>query len=146
MEKTIIHTLKVEQNGEKTQFQIKLPRDTKRITSVLATASPSLRAYSSKPPKFASEVGWLWLRQSNANDVFYSDIIKRQVPRHAKSLPGIEPINDFSHGAFQVEGTRIGIERISVPVNSQIIEGYFIDRITTQRPSYLLRIYLTLEL
>lgn len=148
MKKQIVHIVNINRNGEKTQFQIKLPSDTKKITALKITAIPQVRKYLRKVEQqlpSESEVGWLWLRIPEQRDVFYADSVKRVLPLHNLTISNHSPLDDFDKGTFWTQGTKEEFFSINVAVKNNIIEGYYIDRITTGNENYKLRIYLTLE-
>lgn len=148
MKKQIVHIVNIKRNGEKTQFQIKLPLDTKKITALKITAIPQVRKYLRKVEEqlpIESEVGWLWLRIPEQRDVFYADSVKRVLPLHNLTISNHSPLDDFAKGTFWTQGTKEEFFSINVAVKTNIIEGYYIDRITTGNENYKLRIYLTLE-
>ncbi|MBL4625898.1 MAG: hypothetical protein JKY42_12280 [Flavobacteriales bacterium] len=149
MKKQIVHIVDVTRNGEKIQFQIKLPSDTKRITALKFTAIPQVRKYVRKHEEtlpIENEVGWLWLRIPEQRDVFFAESVKRALPLHNLTITNHYPLDDFGKGTYWTQGKKEEFFTINVAIKTNIVEGYYIDRITTGNDDYKLRIYLTLEI
>gem|GEM_PF-2215875 len=148
MKKQIVHIVDVTRNGEKIQFQIKLPLDTKRITALKITAIPQVKKFLRKREEtlpIENEVGWLWLRIPEKRDVFYAESIKQVLPLHNLTITNHKPLDDFGNGTYWTQGEKEEFFTINVDVKTNIVEGFYIDRITTGNENYKLRIYLTLE-
>ena len=143
MIKQWVHIEEIERNGIKQQFQIKLPYNAKRIVAIKITANPFDRTWENK---FESEVGWLWLRLPERRDVFYSHKINTYKDNYDLSLPRINEVNPFDDGLFTQHGKKEVFQTVDACLNTNIIEGYYIDRIYSQKSKYQLRIYLKLEL
>ena len=149
MKKQIVHIVDVTRNGEKIQFQIKLPLDTKRITALKITAIPQVRKYLKKREEtlpIENEVGWLWLRIPEKRDVFFAESVKRVLPIHNLTIINHKPLDDFGNGTYWTQGKKEEFFTINVDVKTNIVEGFYIDRIITGNENYKLRIYLTLEI
>lgn len=149
MKKQIVHIVDVERNGQKIQFQIKLPLNAEKITALKITAIPQVRKDDRKQIEslpIENEVGWLWLRIPEKRDVFYSESVKRILPIYNLTITNHKPLDDFDHGTFWTQGKIEEFFSINVPIKTNIVEGFYIDRITTGNQKYRLRIYLTLEI
>ncbi|MCT4583238.1 MAG: hypothetical protein N4A35_17665 [Flavobacteriales bacterium] len=143
MIKQIVHIEEIERNGFKQQFQIKLPSNAKKILAIKITANPFDRTWEGK---FESEIGWLWLRLPEKRDVFYAHKISTYKDNYNLGLPSINELNSFSNSQFQLHGKKEQFQSVTAQLNTNIIEGYYIDRIYSQKRKYQLRIYLKLEL
>jgi hypothetical protein len=143
MIKQYIHTEVIKKNGEKRQFQIKLPSNAKSIVAIRITANPFDATH---PNLFESEVGWIWLRLSGRNDVFYADKLSTYKNNHNLSLPRLKEMNPFHEKGFSHHGKKEEFEAVFVPLDTPLIEGYYIDRIYSNKKKYTLRIYLKLEI
>ncbi len=143
MIKQYIHIEEIEENGVKRQFQIKLPHNAKRITAIKITANPFDLTH---PKPFESEVGWIWLRLAERRDVFYADKLSTYKNNHNLSLPRLNEINPFKEIGFSHHGKLEQFEKVTADLNTNILEGYYIDRIYSKIKAYKLRIYLKLEI
>jgi hypothetical protein len=143
MIKQLVHIEEIERNGIKQQFQIKLPYNAKRIIAIKITANPFDRTWESK---FESEVGWLWLRLPEERDVFYAHKLSTYKDNYNLTLPSINEVNPFGESQFTQHGKKEAFKSINAELNTNILEGYYIDRIYSQKSKYQLRIYLKLEL
>lgn len=132
-------------NGEKRQFQVRLPQNTKKIVGIKITATPQIRQYKNRLPNRPQEVGWLWLRIPGKTHVFFAATVVRPLPLHNQTIHHHRPADDFEHGTYWTQGTKEEFFQLSVPLTTNIIEGYYIDQLTTGEEKYSLRIYLTLE-
>lgn len=137
-----VHIEKVEENGVKKQFQIKLPHNVKRILAIKVTANPYDRTWESE---FESEIGWLWLRLPEARDVFFAHKLETYKDNYNLTLPLIKEVNPFKENTFSLHGKQEAFFNIHAELNTPILEGYYIDRIYSQKRKYQVRIYLTLE-
>ncbi|MBL4862835.1 MAG: hypothetical protein JKY09_07460 [Crocinitomicaceae bacterium] len=149
MKKQIVHIVNVVRNAEKIQFQIKLPLDTKRITGLKITGMPQVRNYERKernPMPIANEIGWLWLRIPEQRDVFYAESVKRVLPLHNLTITNHRPLDDFGNGTYWTQGKKEEFFTVNVDVTTNLVEGFYMDRITTDQEKYTLKIYLTLEI
>lgn len=153
MKKQIVHIVDVNRSGEKLQIQIKLPLNTKRITQLKITASPEaigkfeVLERKGKPIRSVrQEVGWLWLRIPEQRDVFFAEIVQRPLPFHNQTIPNHRPVDDFGNGSFWTQGKKEEFYSVCVDVTTNIVEGFYVDRMTTKGSKYQLKIYLTLEI
>ena len=139
MKKQIVHIVDVARNGQKIQFQIKIPLDTKRITALKITAIPRVRKYDRKQIEILpieNEVGWLWLRIPEKRDVFYAESVKQVLPLYNLTITKHKPLDDFDNGTFWTQGKKQAFFSINVDVKTNIVEGFYIDRITTGNENY----------
>lgn len=167
MEIIWVHTVNVSKSGEKIQFQIQLPRTVKKIKGVKATTNPQIRLIKKIAPDYPKEAGWLWLRSSGIEDVFFAEDVKRPLPLHNQTIMNHAPVDDFDHGSFWTQGTMEEFLPLDLTLDSNIIKGFYINQIVQRKieiadrlnpvrrailqpigdhPEYQLRIYLKLEL
>lgn len=142
MIKQVVHIENIERNGEKRQFQIKLPINAKRIVAIKITANPFDRTWESL---FESEVGWLWLRLPEKRDVLYAHKLSTYKDNYDLTLPKIEEVNALDN-YFTHHGKKEMFKKLNATLTTNILEGYYIDRIQSRNSQYQLRIYLKLEL
>lgn len=160
MIKRIVHIEKISVQGEKRQFQIKLPMNAKRLLQIHATANTVDRMIEKPAMVFQPEVGWLWLRISEIRDVFFSEIIKLPIQTYNQTFESHRPVDDFGNGRFWTQGKKEEFYNISADIDTNLLEGYYVDRLITVRPpieiknpirvlraitGYELKIYLTIE-
>lgn len=143
MIKQVVHIEDIERNGIKKQFQIKLPYNAKKILAIKITANPFDRSRKSNSN---SEIGWLWLRLPEARDVFYAHRINTYKDGYNLTLPKVNEVNSIGGSQYSQHGTKEEFKSLTAELNTNIIEGYYVDRIYDQRSMYQLRIYLKLEL
>lgn len=146
MIKQIVHIIPVSQRGQKSQFQIKLPLNSKRILSLKVTTNPSQKLVENESTLFPIEVGWVWLRLSELRDVFYCDSLKLKQPNHHHTFLNHQPIDDFDKGSFWTQGKQEKWLDLTAELDTNLLEGYYIDRFRKRAEDhYTVRIYLTLE-
>ncbi|PHR45475.1 MAG: hypothetical protein COA32_13620 [Fluviicola sp.] len=166
MKRIWVHTVNVSKSGEKIQFQIRLPRTVKKITGVKATANPQIRLIKKIAPDYPKEAGWLWLRSTGIEDVFFADDVKRPLPLHNQTIINHAPLDDFDKGSFWTQGKMEEFLPLDLKLDSNIIQGFYINQIVQQKvgindhynpieramiqprgdqPVYQLKIYLKLE-
>ncbi|MBL4625139.1 MAG: hypothetical protein JKY42_08380 [Flavobacteriales bacterium] len=119
--------------------------NTKRITGLKISGMPQVRHYEKRLP-VEDEVGWLWLRIPEKRDVFYAETVKRVLPTHNQTITNHKPLDDFGNGTFWTQGKKEEFYSVNVDVTTNIVEGFYIDRIITGKEKYALRIYLILEI
>lgn len=142
MIKQFVHIEDIRRNGEKRQFQVKLPNNTKRILAIKITANPFDRTWESL---FESEVGWLWLRLPEKRDVLFAHQLKTYKDNYDLTLPKIKEVNPFEN-YFTHHGKKEKFKRLNSTLKTNVLEGYYIDRIESRNSKYQIKIYLTLEL
>lgn len=147
MIKRIVHIEQINIQGEKRQFQIKLPLNAKRILQIHATGNVAVQTIEKRIMIFPPDLGWLWLRISELRDVFYTEIIKLPIRNHNQTFEAHRPIDDFGNGTFWTQGKQEEFYDISADLDTNLLEGYYVDRIGTGLgKSYELKIYLTIEI
>ena len=127
MIKRLVHIEPIVFAGEKRQFQIKLPLNTRRLIALDTWASLPTIGGDGRPI-LPSEVGWLWLQISGERDVFYADDILFPKPRYGETSPKLRSFEDFSRGGLGVAGTRHKPLKIGAALDPGLIEGYYEDR------------------
>lgn len=152
--KTIhVHTILVWNDRQKHFIQIKLPRNTKKVTGIKVTALGTINTERRK-----KEVGWLWLRIPEYRDVFFAEIVEAPNTMHGCTTltaqgEGIDiqfPVRPyrFGEGLAWVDGTMEHSFSIDVDGSCTIIEGYYTNVLSESdlmNSAYDLKIYLTLE-
>lgn len=149
MIKRIVHIENISVQGEKKQFQIKLPLNTKRLLQIHTTANvANLMSEEEKASKlFQPEIGWLWLRISEIRDVFFIQRVKLPLQIYNQTFIGHKPVDDFGNGTFWTQGKQEEFYNITANLDTNLFEGYYVDRTVGKLPeSYKLRIYLTIQL
>ena len=141
----IVHIEPITILGQKIQFQIKLPRDVKRILSIHQTTTASVELSEDQTHLFAPEVGDLWLRVANKYDVFYTATLQTAIDHYHNISDPYLPIPDFGGGRFWTEAKKITFFDIPTELDINLIEGYYEDRQDGLGQSYQLRIYLTIQ-
>lgn len=171
MIKRIVHIVRVKRQGEKLQFQVKLPSNVNQILSIWATAKPaekrqvvgdvienvqpveklSIRpVFPIKPLArlidYNKEIGWLWMRLSECRDVFYTQIIRQSDKLFNQSIHLHKSPGDIGGGLFWINGKQHQEFNVTAEPDTQVLEGYYVDRFGTGLADfYELKIYLTLE-
>ena len=128
-----VHIIKVTRSNEKIQFQIKLPRNAKRIVAIKVTAKPLIRLVHKIAPNYPVEAGWLWFRIPEKRDVFYAETVRRPLPLHSQTFLNHRPIGDFDQGSFWTQGKKEEFLSVNAELNSNVLEGFYIDRIHTEQ-------------
>ena len=142
MIKQVVHIEAIQRNGEKRQFQVKLPNNAKRILAIYITANPFDRTWESR---FESEVGWIWLRLPEQRDVLFAHKLETYKDNYDLTIPKIKTVNNLGNH-FVHHGKKIAFKKLNATLNTPVLEGYYIDRIQSKNSKYQLRIYLTLEI
>ncbi len=138
MERIIIKRLEITSGNQQLLFQIRLPRDSKRIVGVCVTATVA------KIPR-NQEMGWLWLSTPYQGKAFYTQIVNPVSGEYSISiLPMIEPPN-LDDGSLWISGSKIEFNNVNCPVSETIVEGFYSDQ-RTVNGSYSVAIYLKVEL
>ncbi len=157
MKKTIIHQIEIGERNLKSLIQIKLPRNTKKVTGIKVTAN----AYDTNMIILTEEIGWLWLKVAEKRDVFFAEIVKTNLTQndwYSYDLPFVKdthgkiglktnttyPIS-FGQGRAWIDGTKDEFFSIEVLPENLIIEGYYTNTLTSLRGGYTVNIYLAIE-
>lgn len=142
MKKVLIHTILVEVGSAKLQFQIPLPRNIKRIGSILITGDGVPTGEGEH-----NEVGWLWLRIPQMRDVFYAEIVR--TPLQNYDITSYAPLRHIGFNPFLAwtDGTKEQPFAIEIAKEATVIEGFYSDQFkgSFQGP-YTVKIYLNIEL
>lgn len=157
MKKTIIHFFDVDYRNLRKLVQIKLPRNTKKVTGIKVTAN----ATENKIDSPSQEIGWLWLSMADKRDVFFAEIIKSDLPLYdiaSYALPyqkdyrgkigmvdrKIYPIT-FGNGKAWIDGAKDDFFSIEICPKSTIIEGYYTNTLPQTQNGYRVFIYINIE-
>jgi hypothetical protein len=141
MNKTIIHAIEVRMAEAKIQFQIKLPRDVKKVVAIgLATDATYIGG------GIVEDVGSVWLRVPGIQDCFFADTVR--VPLQSYGMTSYSPMRNLSFGSFSawVDGTKTHPLSIEIDREATMIEGYYSDELRRAfADTYTVKIYLTIE-
>jgi len=161
MIKRIVHIEQIKVQGEKRQFQIKLPMNAKRLLQIHTTANAVNPDIKKRTLVFSPDAGWLWLRISELRDVFFTEVVKVPIQNYNQTIESHQPVDDFRQGTFWTQGKQEEFYDITADLDTNLLEGYYVDRLLASEqavglekpfipPSglneYELRIYLTIEL
>lgn len=138
MERLIVKRFQITSANQQLLFQIRLPRDSKRIVGVLTTITAT-KAFRSR------DIGSLWLATPSMGEVFYTEILSAKQSDYGISiLPSIDQ-SGYDTGSLWVSGSKIEFSSMNRPVTETIVEGFYSDERTVDG-SYTLLIYLKIEL
>ena len=168
MERTLtkIHTLIIKRSGEKQLFQIKLPKNAKRISGIQVTIQPviliegvqvkvktdylfPLKQNSlvvTKNKYFSVKSGDLRLQLNRKEDIFHAeDITLCELLPNYEALIGIKQIG-FKNSFFSTIGTKLEKKTVELTSQDTIIGGSYIDTLFKELASpYQVKIYITYE-
>lgn len=138
MERLIVKQFLIVSLKQQLLFQIRLPRDSKRIIGVLATAS------ATKSARSQTEVGWLWLSTPKMGETLFCDTI--QVKPKDFGITGLPQIGQpgYDNGSLTVSGTKIEFNYLDRPITDTIVEGFYSNQ-QVMEGKYLLTVYLKIE-
>lgn len=155
-EKEHIHILTIKRGAEQQLFQIKLPKNAKKITGILITAQPSNNQQSANVPSSGSfnmpataavKVGDIKLQLNNRKDIFYAEeVCAFELLPNYEGLTGIQRA-DFDDGNFGTRGNKLIPLKVEIETKDTIIGGYYKD--TMPVPNlfpYQLKVYTTYEI
>ncbi len=160
MIKRIVHIEQIKVQGEKRQFQIKLPMNAKRLLQIHTTVTAVDRVIEKRTMAFPPDAGWLWLRISELRDVFFTEVVKVPIQNYNQTIEAHRPVDDFRYGTFWTQGKQEEFYDITADLDTNLLEGYYVDRLIAPRQvvgpekpvitlrginEYELRIYLTIE-
>ena len=118
-----------------------------RIVYLKGASNPDFNKEDREMSYFPKEVGWIWLRLSELRDVFFCDSIRLNKQSYNQTIMNHKPINDFGNGSFWVQGKQEESFDIVADLDTNLLEGYYIDRYPKRQEStYQVNIYLTIEL
>jgi len=148
-----IHTLGVNASGEKKLFQLKLPRNAKKITGILITAisvnptfSPMSVLIKDGKYYFSLKAGSISLKLHNPKDIFFSeDVIACEMMPDCEALMGINKIG-FDGGSFSLQGNPMKYRKVNIESKETILEGYYADTmLVNELIPYQIKIYIRYE-
>lgn len=163
MKRLWVHSEQIKRQGEKIQFQIKLPSNARRLLSLMVSCSFGNSLIGSNKQKlsviapaenvgdfppavplaFQKDAGYLWLRLSEKRDVYYTQIVKQNMPSHKQGL-NLVPELGIGQGEYWINGKNESFFDVSADLNPRIIEGFYVDRSKAKEVDYTLKIYLKL--
>lgn len=146
MRKFLIHTIEVKKPKAKKSFQVKLPWTAKQVVGLHTAIQPN---YHEPMEELSSqgfvEVGSIWLRLSGNRDVFFADTIEFPFAQN-RFDPTIEPQGFIGQKEWWFTGTKHSFLKMTVPVESTIIEGFYEDHHQGEQVDYNVKLYLELEI
>ena len=141
MKKILIHSKKINKQGAKIMFQIKIPTDVKQVKGLLIEATRTGLATGITSMQSPFHCGWITLSIPDKRDVFYSDLVEfTEVQQLVTDQIGIAGEN-----SWWLNGTKRDFFSVSVPIENTIIDGYFEDHTVGIQTPYTLKIYLETE-
>lgn len=145
MRKYVIHTIKVRKPRAKKSFQIKLPWTAKQVNGLHISIQPNYQPLMEQLIMDGFiEVGSIWLRMSGGRDVFFADTLGFPYARK-KFDPTILPQGFIGRDDWWFTGTQTEFMKLTVPVESTLIEGFYEDHHRDSRVDYDVKLYLELE-
>ncbi|MGV3609637.1 MAG: hypothetical protein ACO1N0_01725 [Fluviicola sp.] len=138
MERLIIKKFLITSASQQLLFQIRLPRDSKRIIGVCSTITGT-KAFRSR------DIGTLWLSTPSMGEVFYTEILSAKQSDYGISIMPSVNQPGYETGSLWVSGSKIEFNTLNRPVTETIVEGFYSDQRTVDG-SYSLSIYLKIEL
>lgn len=138
MIKTVIHTILIKKQSQKSVFQIKLPNGSRRINSIRVSGTPK--------PKESNiqEVGLINLFTPKKAEAFFSEIIKYPKPRFWDKIT--KPFQGFLKLGRLEQFIDRDFLSLRMPLNTRIVEGFYEDYMGDENAPYLLRIYLEIQM
>lgn len=172
MKKVIIHRLQIKSGSSKQMFQIKLPRNTKQVTSILITTNAfsssvkvdvqnvnaTLNYYKGTPlvhtvnqdipQAVEQEAGVLNLSIPDRRDLFFSEYVKLPVQKYDEPsfFKALRTNTSFSTGTAWVDGKKEEFFSIEIDPKTTLIEGFYKNLLKEVKQGYQINIYLTLKL
>jgi hypothetical protein len=138
MERLIVKQFLITSANQQLLFQIRLPRDSKRIIGVCSMITGT-KAFRSR------DIGSLWLSTPSMGEVFYTEILSAKQSDYGISImPSINQPG-YDTGSLWVSGSKIEFNTLNRPITETIVEGFYSDQRTVDG-SYSLSIYLKIEL
>lgn len=138
MERLIVKKFQISSANQQLLFQIRLPRDSKRIIGVCTTIT-STKAFRSR------DIGSLWLATPSMGETFYTEILSAKQSDYGISImPSINQPG-YDNGSLWVSGSKIEFFTLNRPITETIVEGFYTDQRTVDG-AYSLFIYLKIEL
>lgn len=172
MKKVIIHRLQIKSDVNKRMFQIKLPRNTKLVTSILITTNAfrngikaeasntnaTLNYYKGTPivhsvnqdllPTVEQEAGVLNLSIPERRDLFFSEYVKLPVQKYDEPsfFKALRANTSLGTGTAWVDGKKEEFFSIEIDPKITLIEGFYTNLLKEVKQGYQVNIYLTLKL
>lgn len=138
MERVIVKQFLISNANQKLLFQIRLPRDSKRITGVHVSMT-STKAFRNR------DIGSLWLSTPSMGETFYCEILNVRPSDYGISvMPSINQVG-YDTGSLWVSGSKIEFSSLNRPITETIVEGFYSDQRTIDG-IYTVLIYLKIEL
>lgn len=139
-----IHTISIKRSGEKLLFQIKLPKNAKKIIGIQVTTSSSIIGMSVAIPLFL-KTGNLRLQLNRKDNIFHAeDLSSTELLPAYEYLIGI-PVIGFGNGRFYKSGVKFKKLDVHIATQDTIINGFYEDTLS-MFSLYNVKIYLTYEL
>ncbi len=138
MERILVKQFEIMSANQQILFEIRLPRDCKRIIGVCTTMTGT-KAFRSR------DIGSLWLATPSMGEVFYCEILTMKLADYGINvMPSvIQP--GYETGTPWVSGSKTEFSTLNRPVTETIVQGFYSDQRTVDG-YYSLFIYLKIEL
>lgn len=135
MKRIITYHLRVERDGAKLQFQIKLPSEITKVIGIAITTNadnPYRVGSTGKPDGIfdnpvPTKTGDLWLRIADQRDVFYSEAVEFSLPRYDMTTDRKITKPGLGIGQKWFDGGKDEFFTLDVDIDNTIIEGYYED-------------------
>lgn len=137
MERLIVKQFQILSLKQQLLFQIRLPRDSKRIIGFQATAS------ATKTARNQTDAGWIWLSTPFMGETFFCDIVKVKPKDYGLSFQGIAQPG-YDTGSLWVSGSKLEFHSLDRPITETLIEGFYSNQ-QVMEGKYSLTIYLKIE-
>ncbi len=138
MERVLIKQFEIMSANQQILFEIRLPRDCKRIIGVCATMTGT-KAFRSR------DIGSLWLATPSIGEVFYCDILSMKQADYGIGVMPYVNQPGYDTGTLWVSGSKTEFSTLNRPVTETIVQGFYSDQRTVDG-FYSLSIYLKIEL
>lgn len=172
MKKVIIHKLQIKSGVSKQMFQIKLPRNTKLVTSILITTdafsnstkvevnstNATLNYYKGTPlvhsakqdflPSVEQEAGVLNFSIPERRDLFFSEYVKLPVQKYDEPsfFKALRTNTFLGTGTAWLDGKKEEFFSIEIDPKITLIEGFYTNLLKEIKQGYQINIYLTLKI
>lgn len=142
MRKIIVHQIAIKKIGQKVQFQIRIPRNAKKVTAINVTNNVTVKS------RLPISSGFLFLRIPEYRDVFYAEDVRFYSSAHNQGTypERVKMLHTLENGSSWRAGTKEEFFHIEVDVTCTIIEGLYVDYNKVGNRPYTISIYIELEL
>ncbi|MNE07274.1 hypothetical protein D3C87_22750 [compost metagenome] len=138
MERVLVKQFEIMSGNQQILFEIRLPRDCKRIIGICTTITGT-KSFRSR------DIGSLWLATPSIGEVFYCDILSMKQADYGISIMPYVNQPGYDTGTLWVSGSKTEFSTLNRPVTETIVQGFYSDQRTVDG-FYALSIYLKIEL